>query len=209
MEVDEDMFYKNILVTGGCGFIGSNFLNFMVRKYPLVNFYNVDCLMYCANINNVAIDVQNSTNYKFFNTRLQERDTILQILKTFNIDCVVNFAAQSHVDNSFVNSLSFTDDNIVATHILLECCRFAQENNWINLSKFIHISTDEVYGESLNSIPKTESSNLNPTNPYSASKAARIWPGSSVNSALTRDLSSTVKLSRFLHQHPSQYEKAQ
>lgn len=130
--------------------------------------------MYCSNLNNIIQEVQTSPTYKFFNMRLQDKEKLLYIFNTYKIDCVVHFAAQSHVDNSFVNSLIFTDDNILATHILLECCKYAQENNWINLKKFIHISTDEVYGDSSLNIPecKTELSTLNPTNPYSASKAA-------------------------------------
>lgn len=173
--MDLDLFpYKNILVTGGCGFIGSNFINYMVKKYPMTNFYNVDCLTYCANVTNIEEPVRNASNYKFYNTKLQNTTVILDILRQYSVDCVVHFAAQSHVDISFVDALLFTEDNIVATHMLLESCKYAQEHKWIDLKRFIHISTDEVYGDSSLNIPecKIETSILNPTNPYAASKAA-------------------------------------
>jgi dTDP-glucose 4,6-dehydratase/UDP-glucose 4,6-dehydratase len=106
--------------------------------------------------------------------KLQDKDTLLQLLNHFNIDGVVHFAAQSHVDNSFTDSFVFTDDNVIATHILVECCRL-YDNQQGKLKKFIHISTDEVYGDSTlkdhNEI-KTENSPLNPCNPYSGTKAA-------------------------------------
>ncbi len=159
---------KNVLVTGGCGFIGSHFLNYMVMNYPNINFYNIDSLNYCADINNVI--VQHCDNYHFTCAKLQNQATILDFIVTNNIECVVHFAAQSHVDNSFNDSLVFTDDNIVATHVLLECCRLAQEQYNIQIQRFIHISTDEVYGET--STCKTENCLLNPTNPYAATKAA-------------------------------------
>lgn len=171
---------QSVLVTGGCGFIGSNFLNYMVPRYPNTYFYNFDSLNYCADLENIT--VQNNHNYKFVYGKLQNKPFLLDFIQKHNIDCVVHFAAQSHVDTSFNDSLVFTDDNIIATHILLECCRLAQEQG-TPIKRFIHISTDEVYGDSTISkgttndqqpldFCKHEGSHLNPTNPYAATKAA-------------------------------------
>ena len=159
---------KNILVTGGCGFIGSNFINYTVVKYPQYNFVNIDAMYYCASHDNIEESVRNSNTYKFVEGKIQDLSLIKYILKTENITHIIHFAAQSHVDNSFENSLQYTEDNVKGTHVLLECVR--QVNNDI---VFLHFSTDEVYGESkLNEDPKNEMSLLCPTNPYAASKAA-------------------------------------
>jgi len=159
---------KNILITGGCGFIGSNFLNYCVNKYPQYNFINIDAMYYCASHDNIEETVRNSNNYKFIEGKIQDISLIKYILKTENITNIIHFAAQSHVDNSFENSLQYTDDNVKGTHVLLECVR--QVNKDI---VFLHFSTDEVYGESnLDEDPKNEMSVLCPTNPYAASKAA-------------------------------------
>jgi dTDP-glucose 4,6-dehydratase len=160
---------KNVLVTGGCGFIGSNFVNIMVRKYPNLHFYNLDCLYYCGSIKNIDEDVAHASNYTFIKGKLQDKDLITHVLNFHQIDTVVHFAAQSHVDNSFTDSLAYTYDNIYGTHILLECCRV-----YGKIEKFVHISTDEVYGESefTDFDKKTETSMLCPTNPYAATKAA-------------------------------------
>lgn len=159
---------KNILVTGGCGFIGSNFLNYCVNKYPQYNFVNIDAMYYCASHDNIEETVRNSNNYKFIEGKIQDISLIKYILKTENITHIIHFAAQSHVDNSFENSLQYTEDNVKGTHVLLECVR--QVNKDI---VFLHFSTDEVYGESnLDEDPKNEMSVLCPTNPYAASKAA-------------------------------------
>lgn len=156
--------YKNILVTGGCGFIGSNFLNYMMVKHTDISFHNIDKLDYCADKKNV----NDSTNYFFYKCDINDKNFVLHILESNEIDMIVHFAAQSHVDNSFDNSMQFTIDNVMGTHTLLECSRL-----YGKLKKFIHISTDEVYGEIDDSDEEChEKSILNPTNPYSASKAA-------------------------------------
>ena len=156
----------NILVTGGCGFIGSNFLNYMIKKYTHYNFINLDNLYYCASKNNIENVCIRANNYKFIKGNIQNKEFVDYILKSNKINIIIHFAAQSHVDNSFSNPLQYTKDNILGTHILLECSR-----EYNKIIKFIHISTDEVYGETNNEI-KTESSILNPTNPYSATKAS-------------------------------------
>jgi dTDP-glucose 4,6-dehydratase len=163
------MYYKilsNILVTGGCGFIGSNFINYIVNKYPSINIINLDALYYCSSLDNIK--VRDRQNYEFVQGNVCDYNLLVFILKSKNIDTIIHFAAQSHVDNSFLEPLKYTDDNVKGTHTLLE----AIKNTDLNI-KLIHISTDEVYGESmLNERPKNEQDILCPTNPYAASKAA-------------------------------------
>ena len=159
----------NLLVTGGCGFIGSNFINcvFPKNKYRIVN---VDSMNYCANEENIKLKIRNNENYTFYKVNINNNLKILEILNNHNIDIVIHFAAQSHVQNSFEDSLLFTQDNIVGTHNLIESCR-----KYGKLNKFIHVSTDEVYGESHlgeKEKKKDEFSILSPTNPYAATKAA-------------------------------------
>ena len=159
----------NILITGGCGFIGSHFINyFMKTNKDYVNIVNIDAMYYCANENNV-IDRENE-KYIFIKSNVRNSEVVGEILQKYSITHVIHFAAQSHVDNSFDNSIEYTYDNVLGTHTLLECCRLYQlKTN--KLEKFIHVSTDEVYGES-GEEQKTEKSILLPTNPYAASKAA-------------------------------------
>jgi len=159
----------NLLVTGGCGFIASNFINHISRteKY---NIINIDAMYYCANEENVNNNIRNSDYYTFVKGNICSDDLINHILTMHKIDMVIHFAAQSHVQNSFEDSLQFTKDNILGTHVLLESCR-----KYGKIQKFIHVSTDEVYGESMNNINethKTEHSILCPTNPYAATKAS-------------------------------------
>jgi dTDP-glucose 4,6-dehydratase/UDP-glucose 4,6-dehydratase len=161
---------QTLLVTGGCGFIGSNFINHFANKYPNVKIVNLDAMYYCANINNVEKTVRESNNYEFIEGNLQNFDLLRHIFKTTNITHVIHFAAQSHVQNSFNESLKYTNDNIVGTHNLLEAVRLYCKS----LKCFIHVSTDEVYGESMletDEQHKTEQSVLCPTNPYAATKA--------------------------------------
>lgn len=155
--------FSNVMVTGGCGFIASNFLNRMKERYSSINFVNVDKLDYCSNVENVNPGVAT-----FVKGNVGNKELIEHLIKLYHFDAIFHFAAQSHVDNSFDNALSFTMDNTHATHVLVEACR-----RHIQDVEFIHFSTDEVYGESKTDIPFTEDEGvLRPTNPYSASKAA-------------------------------------
>jgi len=160
----------NLLVTGCCGFIGSNFVNYYFKKNPHVNIVNLDAMYYCASEQNVDVNVRNSERYHLVKGNLCSYDLIINILNIYQIDTVVHFAAQSHVQNSFDNALQYTNDNVVGTHTLLEACR-----KYGKINRFIHISTDEVYGESMiaeNEEKKHEGSILCPSNPYAATKAA-------------------------------------
>ena len=159
----------NLLVTGGCGFIGSNFINYYFKKYNNVNIINIDAMYYCANEFNILPEIRNSNRYSLVKGNLCSFDLLKLVLNIYKIDTVIHFAAQSHVQNSFEDSLKYTSDNILGTHTLLEACRL-----YGKINKFIHISTDEVYGESLfdnNEEKKNEQSILCPTNPYAATKA--------------------------------------
>jgi dTDP-glucose 4,6-dehydratase len=160
---------KNLLVTGGCGFIGSNFINYFYNRHQNINIINLDAMYYCANEINVNEDIRNSDRYHLVKGNLCSYDLLNHILENYQIDTVIHFAAQSHVQNSFEDSLKYTNDNILGTHTLLESCR-----KYGKITKFIHISTDEVYGESLlheDEEKKNEQSILCPTNPYAATKA--------------------------------------
>jgi len=160
---------KNLLVTGGCGFIGSNYINYIFNKYSDFNIINIDAMYYCASEKNVEEKVRNSERYKLIKGNLCSYDLVYHIITSYKIDCIIHFAAQSHVQNSFEDALQYTNDNIVGTHNLLEAVR-----KYGKVKKFIHVSTDEVYGESMiehNESKKTEESILCPTNPYAATKA--------------------------------------
>jgi dTDP-glucose 4,6-dehydratase/UDP-glucose 4,6-dehydratase len=160
---------NNLLITGGCGFIGSNFINYFYSKHQNINIVNIDAMYYCANENNILKEIRDSNRYHLVKGNLCSFDLLNHILNNFQIDTVIHFAAQSHVQDSFEDSLKYTNDNILGTHTLLESCR-----KYGKITKFIHISTDEVYGESLLSDDeekKNEQSILCPTNPYAATKA--------------------------------------
>jgi dTDP-glucose 4,6-dehydratase len=159
-----------LLVTGCCGFIGSNFVNYYFRENSDVEIVNLDAMYYCASENNVEEYIRKSNRYHLIRGNLCSFDLISNILSIYNIDTVIHFAAQSHVQNSFDNALQYTQDNVLGTHTLLEACR-----KWGKINRFIHISTDEVYGESMiseNEEKKHEGSVLCPTNPYAATKAS-------------------------------------
>jgi dTDP-glucose 4,6-dehydratase len=151
------------LVTGGCGFIASNFLNLMKEKYPEIKFINLDKLDYCSNVNNVK-----SGYATFVKGDICDEDLVGYLIKEHDFDVVFHFAAMSHVDNSFNDPKKFTLNNVYGTHVLLDKFRELKPE-----VEFIHFSTDEVYGESITDVPFSEDTGvLKPTNPYSASKAA-------------------------------------
>tara|TARA_X000001036_G_scaffold18325_1_gene15426 strand:+ start:15363 stop:16298 length:936 start_codon:yes stop_codon:yes gene_type:complete len=153
----------NVLVTGGCGFIGSNFINIMKERYPEIKFVNLDKLDYCSNLYNVNPGVST-----FVKGDIRDNNLIGYLIKQYDFDAVFHFAAMSHVDNSFNDPKNFTLNNTYGTHVLLDKFREIKPN-----VEFIHFSTDEVYGESNTDVPFTEDIGvLKPTNPYSASKAA-------------------------------------
>ena len=162
---------KILFITGGAGFIGSNFINKFFEKpheYKVINF---DALYYCADENNVKKNIRNSDKYEFISGNLQSYDLLKYIFQTNAITHIIHFAAQSHVQTSFTDSIQYTKDNVLGTHNLLEVARLYCPT----LERFIHCSTDEVYGESMLELDeqhKTEQSVLCPTNPYAASKAA-------------------------------------
>ena len=160
-----------LLVTGGAGFIGSHFINEIFERYKNIQIINIDSLYYCSNVNNISENIRLSDRYKFIQSNLRNFEDIKNIFLNNKITHIIHFAAQSHVDNSFLESLQYTQDNILGTHNLLECTRLYCEG----IQKFIHVSTDEVYGDSMINIyekHKTETSILCPTNPYAATKAA-------------------------------------
>lgn len=168
LEMEEASKY-NLLVTGGCGFIGSNFINHYFSKQKFKRLVNFDAMYYCANETNVDETIRNDPRYVLVKGNLCNADLVKQVVENYKITHVIHFAAQSHVQKSFEDSIHFTHDNVLGTHTLLEVCR-----KYGKLKKFIHVSTDEVYGESMNSVDemhKTEHSILCPTNPYAATKA--------------------------------------
>ena len=165
----EDSNETILFVTGGAGFIGSHFINYIFSKYENIKIINFDALYYCANENNVNELVRRCVNrYTFIKGNLQSPDLLNYIFQTNKITHVVHFAAQSHVQTSFTDAIAYTNDNILGTHNLLEAVRLQCKT----LKLFIHVSTDEVYGENESADIKTETSILCPTNPYAATKAS-------------------------------------
>lgn len=160
---------NNVLITGGAGFIASHVSILLANKYPHYKVVVVDKLDYCANLRNLE-SIVSLPNFKFIKGDVCSADLIRHILQTEEIDTVLHFAAQSHVDNSFGNSLEFTRNNVLGTHVLLEAVKSSR-----TLRRFLHVSTDEVYGESSFELDEANvegKSLLEPTNPYSATKAA-------------------------------------
>jgi len=153
---------KTVLVTGGAGFIGSNFIRYFLKKHADMNVVNLDKLTYCGNLDNLK-DLEKNPHYEFVHGDICDEKTVLPLMK--KADAVIHFAAETHVDNSIKDPFIFTKTNVLGTHVLVECAKRCE------IKKFLHISTDEVYGSiSKNSFKETDS--FNPSSPYSASKAA-------------------------------------
>ncbi len=169
----------NILVTGGAGFIGSNFVKYMLEEHPDYNIINLDALTYAGNLENLK-DIVDDEKYTFIKADIRDREKIEEIIKEHNIDAVINFAAESHVDRSIEEPEVFLTTNVIGTQVLLDVAK----KNWkINPDdkyckeykdgvKFLQVSTDEVYGELGKTGMFVETMPLQPNNPYSASKAS-------------------------------------
>lgn len=153
-----------VLVTGGAGFIGSNFVRYMVKKYPEYNIVNLDALTYAGNLENLK-DIEELSNYKFVKGDIADRQFINQLFKEEKFDYVLNFAAESHVDRSITNPDIFIQTNIQGTQVLLDAAKNAK------VKKYLQVSTDEVYGTLGETGYFTEETPLASNSPYSSSKA--------------------------------------
>ena len=156
------------LITGGAGFIGSNYLHYVVNKYPNDYFVCIDSLTYAGNYNNIK-DLENKDNYKFVCGDITNRDYIYKLFDKEKFDCVVNFAAESHVDNSIKNPEIFLKTNIIGTGVLMDACIKYDVN------RYHQVSTDEVYGDLPLDRPDllfTENTPIHTSSPYSTSKAS-------------------------------------
>jgi dTDP-glucose 4,6-dehydratase len=161
---------KNILITGGSGFIGSHLVRLMVNKYPNYNIVNLDKLTYAGNPENIK-DIENASNYKFVQADIVDKDVISKLFKEYDFSGVIHLAAESHVDRSISNPTEFIMTNVVGTLNLLNAARDAWKDDFSN-KVFYHVSTDEVYGSLGNEGFFYEDTSYDPRSPYSASKAS-------------------------------------
>ncbi len=152
-----------LLVTGGAGFIGSNFIRYILAKYPDYQIINLDKLTYAGNLENLK-DIESDKRYRFVKGDICDLRVVQTLAK--DVDCVVHFAAESHVDRSIADPFAFIDTNVKGTYALIQAAREAGHK------RFVQVSTDEVYGDMRGRQKATESSPLAPSSPYSASKAA-------------------------------------
>ncbi|MCL2687700.1 MAG: dTDP-glucose 4,6-dehydratase [Methanobrevibacter sp.] len=157
-----------ILVTGGAGFIGSNFIHYMLEKYSDYYIINLDLLTYCGNLENLK-EIENNPNYEFVKGDIADKELVDKIVSENEVSYIINFAAESHVDRSIEDPKIFLESNIIGTQNLLEIAKKYYENG--QFKKYIQISTDEVYGTLGKTGYFTEKTHLAPNSPYSASKA--------------------------------------
>jgi len=156
---------RKILVTGGAGFIGSNFIRYMLESHPDYLIVNLDKLTYAGNLENLE-EIEDSANYHFVKGDICDRSFVDSVIKRFAVDSIVNFAAESHVDRSILGPAIFIETNVSGTNVLLEL------TNEHSVGRFVQISTDEVYGSLGQSGKFVEDTPLRPNSPYAASKAS-------------------------------------
>jgi dTDP-glucose 4,6-dehydratase len=156
---------KNILVTGGAGFIGSNFVRYMLQKHPTYRIINFDLLTYAGNLGNLE-GIEPGSHYAFVKADICDKGSVEESFRKYSIDAVVHFAAESHVDRSILGPAVFVQTNVLGTSVLLEASK------QFGVERFVHVSTDEVYGSLGASGKFTETTPLHPNSPYSATKAS-------------------------------------
>ena len=161
---------KKILITGGAGFIGSHVVRLFVNTYLDYQLYNLDSLTYAGNLENLS-DIENNANYTFIKGDITNEEFINNLFEEHQFDAVIHLAAESHVDRSIIDPLSFAKTNILGTMVLLNAFRNLWQNKWED-KLFYHVSTDEVYGTLGETGLFTETTSYDPNSPYSASKAS-------------------------------------
>lgn len=171
---------KNILITGGAGFIGNHVVRLFINKYPDYHIINLDKLTYAGNLENLK-DIEIAPNYTFVKADICDFEKIMDVFKTYQIDGVIHLAAESHVDRSIKDPFTFAKTNVMGTLTLLQAAKLNWDPNWES-KRFYHISTDEVYGALELTKPDgnppfgddffTEKTSYNPHSPYSAAKAS-------------------------------------
>ena len=162
------------LVTGGAGFIGSNYMHYVVNKYPEDEFVCLDALTYAGNYNNIK-DLEEKANYKFVKMDIRDKDAIFKLFREEKFDVVINFAAESHVDNSIKNPNIFAETNILGTMNLLNATKMMRDEENHEIKRYHQVSTDEVYGDLPLDRPDllfTEQTPIHTSSPYSSSKAS-------------------------------------
>ena len=162
--------FKKILITGGAGFIGSHLVRLLVKKYPEIEVFNIDKLTYAGNLENLK-DIENLPNYHFLRADITDSELMNNLFQEYNFDAVIHLAAESHVDRSITDPLSFIKTNVIGTMNLLNSAKDIWQKDYEG-KLFYHISTDEVYGSLGETGFFTEDSPYDPNSPYSASKAS-------------------------------------
>jgi dTDP-glucose 4,6-dehydratase len=155
---------KHLLVTGGAGFIGSNFVRYILTAHPDVAVMNLDLLTYAGNLENLA-DIERNPRYRFLRGDICDRLLVERVMREHDVDAVVHFAAESHVDRSIMGAADFVRTNLMGTQMLLDVARER------GIQRFLHVSTDEVYGSLGQTGRFVEATPLHPNSPYAASKA--------------------------------------